>query len=73
MSHNLALRSPAERMALAVDLLARRLLHKKKDFTKCRKGRRDWEGWASAELMKLEGRYQQPVRDRLNALREAAK
>jgi hypothetical protein len=67
MSHNLALRSPAERMALAVDLLARRILYFRK-----REGR-NWKAWARAELEKLEGRYQQPVRDRLNALCGVAK
>ena len=61
-SHNLAARSDAERLAVAVDLITKRLLHYKTDKGKV------WRQWAGQEIAKLTPRYQQPVRDRLNCL-----
>ncbi len=59
---NLATRSDAERMDLAVDLIARRIMHYRKEHGS------KWKAWAKGELDKLAPRYQQPVRDRLNCL-----
>ena len=61
-SHNLALRSDAYRLTVAVDLIARRIMHYRKEHGS------KWKAWAKAELDKLAQRYQQPVRDRLNCL-----
>ena len=59
-SHNLAARSDAERLAVAVDLITKRLLHYKTDKGKV------WRQWAGQEIAKLAPRYQQPVKDQLN-------
>lgn len=61
-SHNLALLSPRERRAMAVDLIARRLIHFRK------KQGKEWKAWALVEIGKLSEPYQQPVKDRLNEL-----
>lgn len=59
---NLATLSPAARMDIAVDLIARRLIHFRKDKGKL------WHEWANAEIEKLAEKYRQPVRARLNYL-----
>lgn len=59
---NLATRSPAERRAVTVDLIAHRLIH----FRKL-KGK-EWKAWALSEIGKLTQAHQQPVKDRLNEL-----
>ena len=59
---NLATLSPADRMDIAVDLIARRLIHFRKDKGKV------WREWVNAEIDKLAEKYRQPVRDRLNYL-----
>lgn len=54
--------TPAQRREIAVDLIARRLIHFRKDKGKvCRE-------WVNAEIEKLAEKYRQPVRDRLNYL-----
>lgn len=58
MSHNLALRSPEERLAVAADKEACRLRHYRKD-----KGRE----WIVAELDKMAPDLSALVRERLNA------
>lgn len=54
--------SPAQRMEIAVDLIALRLIHFRKDKGKV------WREWVNAEIDKLAEKYRQPVRDRLNYL-----
>ncbi|WP_288076584.1 hypothetical protein [Pseudomonas sp.] len=61
-SVNLALLSPQERKAMAVDLIARRLIHFRKTQGK------EWKAWALVEIDKLTEPYRQPVKDRLNEL-----
>ena len=58
MSHNLALRSPEERLAVAADKEACRLRHYRKE-----KGRE----WVVAELEKMTPELGALVRERLNA------
>lgn len=56
-------------MDIAVDLVARRLIHfRKLKFGKTRRDTELWHEWASAEIEKLAEKYRQPVRARLNFL-----
>lgn len=59
---NLATWAPAERQAVTVDLIARRLMHYRKDQGGA------WKAWALTEIDKLTPAYRQPVKTRLNEL-----
>lgn len=62
---NIADWPPAERRALNVDLIAKRLLlHQAGQGT-------NWRKWAIAEIDRLAKDYRQPVKDRLNVLMAA--
>lgn len=61
-SFNLASLSPRGRRAVAVDLIARRLIHFRKTQGK------EWKAWALVEIDKLSEACRQPVKDRLNEL-----
>ena len=56
--HNLATLSPAKRMDIAVDLIARRLIHFRKDKGKA------WREWVKRELAEMDNSEQ--VRTCLN-------